>query len=153
MNPSSKAESAAGELIGGWCRTGSEVQSDEYVSVAAVFPGYALQRPDRRCRYSNYSSIETFNETGPDDFSDLLSDFEDAYSILEQDAGYILSDNLQDRSVRAGLSLAGWKPGRDMEAQTTEWWEFDWEYSFSPVRDIPTGCQGLYLSDLTGREL
>ena len=52
---------------------------------------------------------------------------------MEQDAGYILSDNLQDRSFRSGLSLAGWKPGRDMEAQAVEWWEFDFEYGETPV--------------------
>lgn len=84
-------------------------------------------------RYSNYSLIETFNATGPSDFADLLSVYEDAYSVLEQDAGYILSNNLQDRSARSGLSLAGWKPGIDMEAQAVEWWEFDWEYAWAPV--------------------
>ena len=84
-------------------------------------------------RYSNYSSIETFNATGPSNFVDLLGVYEDAYSILEQDAGYILSNNLQDRSARSGLSLAGWKPGRDMEAQAVEWWDFDWEYGYPPV--------------------
>lgn len=71
------------------------------------------------------------------DFTDLIADFEgDPYSTVEQDAGYILSDNLQDRSFRSGLSLAGWKPGMDMEAQAVEWWEFDWEYGQSPVGDI-----------------
>ncbi|KAI9838848.1 MAG: hypothetical protein M1819_004055 [Sarea resinae] len=81
--------------------------------------------------YSNYSSIQTFNGTGAVDYTDLLDDFEDAYSVLEQDAGYILSENLQDRSVRSGLSLAGWKP-KSMEAQAVEWWEWDWEYAYSP---------------------
>jgi len=66
--------------------------------------------------YSNYSAIETFNETGAVDYTDLLDDYETDYSTLEQDAGYILSDNLQDRSVRSGLSLAGWKPGKDPQA-------------------------------------
>lgn len=66
------------------------------------------------------------------DYTDLLDDYETDYSTLEQDAGYILSDNLQDRSVRSGLSLAGWKPGKDPQAQTAEWWEFDWEYASTP---------------------
>lgn len=70
------------------------------------------------------------------EFTDLIDDYEgDPYSTVEQDAGYILSDNLQDRSFRSGLSLAGWKPGNDMEAQAVEWWEFDWEYGQSPVGD------------------
>ncbi|MCJ1371145.1 hypothetical protein MMC20_002360 [Loxospora ochrophaea] len=82
--------------------------------------------------YNDYSLIETFNETGAVNFTYLIDDYEDAYSTLEQDAGYILSENLQDRSFRSGLSLAGWKPGKNPAAQATEWWEFDWEYSYSP---------------------
>lgn len=71
------------------------------------------------------------------DFTDLIDNYEgDPYSTVEQDAGYILSDNLQDRSFRSGLSLAGWKPGNDMEAQAVEWWEFDWEYGQSPVGQV-----------------
>lgn len=84
-------------------------------------------------KYSNYSSIETFNETGAVDFTSLISDYGTAYSTLEQDAGYILKENLQDRSFRAGLSLAGWKPKKNMQAQAVEWWTFDWEYAATPV--------------------
>lgn len=84
-------------------------------------------------RYSDYSALTTFNETGAVNFTGLLDDFEDAYSTLEQDAGDILTQNLQDRSVRSGLSLAGWKPGKDAAAQAVEWWQFDWEYAFTPV--------------------
>ncbi|MCJ1321281.1 hypothetical protein MMC15_006625 [Xylographa vitiligo] len=82
--------------------------------------------------YSDYSSIETFDQTGAVNYTDLLDTFDDAYSVLEQDAGYILTKNLQDRSYRAGLSLSGWKPGKNMQAQATEWWQFDWEYGQSP---------------------
>lgn len=83
--------------------------------------------------YSDYSSIETFNETGAVNFTYLLDDFEGSYSTVEQDAGYILVDNLQDRSYRSGLSLAGWKPRQNKAQQAVEWWEFDWEYSYTPV--------------------
>lgn len=84
--------------------------------------------------YSDYSSIETFDETGAVNFTDIIDDFENGpYSTLEQDAGYILTDNLQDRSVRSGLSLAGWRPRNDMRAQAVEWWEWDFEYAFPPV--------------------
>lgn len=83
--------------------------------------------------YSNYSSIETFNETGAVDYKDLLDHFQDAYATLEQDAGYILSQNLQDRSVRSGLSLAGWKPGQNNAAEAVEIFAFDFEYAFSPA--------------------
>ena len=76
--------------------------------------------------YSDYSSIETFNEKGPVNYTYLLNVFEDAYSTVEQDAGYLLIDNLQDRSFRSGLSLADWKPHQNKEQQAVEWWEFDW---------------------------
>lgn len=95
---------------------------------------------DSSHKYSNYSSIQTFNESGATDFTALNSDYQTAYSTLEQDAGYILKENLQDRSVRAGLTLAGWKPKRNMEAQAVEWLNLDFEYASTPVniRDTST---------------
>ena len=86
-------------------------------------------------RYSDYTSIESFDQTGEVDYyDDLLNTYDNAYSNLEQDAGYILSENLQDRNYRAGLALSGWKPRENMHAQAVEWWQFDWEYGQSPVR-------------------
>ncbi|KAL8808171.1 MAG: hypothetical protein Q9182_000235 [Xanthomendoza sp. 2 TL-2023] len=82
--------------------------------------------------YSDYDSIATFNETGAVNFTYLLDDYEDAYSTFEQDAGYILVQNLQDRSARSGFRLAGWKPGKDAAAQAVEWWEFDFDYATPP---------------------
>lgn len=67
-------------------------------------------------------------------FTYLLDDFDGAYTPLEQDAGVLLSQNLQDRTMRAGLSLAGWKPKKSAAAQAVEWWIFDWEYAFPPAR-------------------
>ncbi|KAB2579355.1 Polyamine oxidase [Lasiodiplodia theobromae] len=82
--------------------------------------------------YSNYSSILTYNETGAVDFTYLLDEFEDAYAIAEQNAGYIVTENLQDTSTRVGFSLAGWKPKKNMAAQAVEWWEWDWETAYEP---------------------
>ncbi|KAI9659120.1 MAG: hypothetical protein M1821_002080 [Bathelium mastoideum] len=82
--------------------------------------------------YSNYSDILTYDETGAVDYTKLLNDFDDAYATLEQDAGYILSRNLQDRSTRAGLNLAAWKPTTDMRKQAVDWWQWDWEYAYPP---------------------
>lgn len=84
--------------------------------------------------YSNYSSLETFNQDGATDYTDLIDDYDDAYSTVEEQAGYILTQNLQDMSFRSALRLAGWKPGTDMEAQAVEWWQFDFEYGYNPVR-------------------
>jgi polyamine oxidase len=72
--------------------------------------------------YSNYSSIGTFNETGAVDFTLLMDEFEEAWAIFEQDAGRLLTENLQDMSMRAGISLAGWKPRKDPARQAVEWW-------------------------------
>ena len=83
--------------------------------------------------YSDYSSIETFTENGAVDYTDLFDTFEDAYASFEQDAGYILNQNLQDRSTRSGLSLAGWRPGMNKQAGAVEWFEFDVEYAYTPV--------------------
>ncbi len=83
--------------------------------------------------YSNYSSIETFNETGAVDYVSTIDDFNNNYyATYEQDSGYTLTDNLQDTSVRAAFSIAGWRPKKDPIAQAVEWWVFDWEYSYSP---------------------
>ncbi|KAI0473120.1 putative flavin-containing polyamine oxidase [Xylariaceae sp. FL0804] len=82
--------------------------------------------------YSNYSSILTYDDNGYADYQDLLDAVDTAYTQAEQDAGYILTENLQDTSMRAGLSLAGWKPKKDMRAQAAEWWYWDFETAYEP---------------------
>lgn len=62
-----------------------------------------------------------------------LTSSRDAYSIVEQDAGNILLENLQDRSFRAALNLAGWRPMGDARAQAVEWYQLDFEYARTPV--------------------
>ena len=59
--------------------------------------------------YSNYSSILTYDQTGANDYSNLLDTWSDQYGIAAENAGGILTNNLQDINTRAGLSLAGWK--------------------------------------------
>ena len=99
---------------------------------------YLAQKWGLENTFSNYSSILTYDESGLNDYSSLLDDYGNAYSTVEQDAGEILVQNLQDRSMRVGLSVAGWKPKKDMLAQAAEWWEFDWEYSYSPDQSSET---------------
>lgn len=82
--------------------------------------------------YANYSSILTYDQDGPSDYLDLIEDFDDKFTIAQQNAGYILTDNLQDTSVRAGLNMAGWKPKKDMHKQTVEWWGWDFEVAWPP---------------------
>ncbi len=82
--------------------------------------------------YSNHSSVRTYNENGAIDYTRLLDRFDDIYTSYEEDAGYMLTQNLLDTSVRSALSLAGWRPRKNMMAQAVEWWHFDWEYSAAP---------------------
>ena len=62
-----------------------------------------------------------------------MNDYRTAYKTVEEQAGYILTQNLQDTSFRSALSLAGWKPGKTPEAQAVEWFQFDFEYASVPV--------------------
>ncbi|CAM1510744.1 Fc.00g082570.m01.CDS01 [Cosmosporella sp. VM-42] len=82
--------------------------------------------------YSNYSSILTYDETGVNDYSDLLDTWSDMYDIAEDDAGRILTQNLQDSNARVGFALAGWQPKKNMHKQAVEWWSWDWETSWLP---------------------
>lgn len=67
----------------------------------------------------------TYNETGYTDFSGLFDEYETAYGKAAAKAGRYLVQNLQDQTMRAGLSLAGWNPKHDdMKRQTVEWWEW-----------------------------
>ncbi|KAK7988887.1 hypothetical protein PG989_009202 [Apiospora arundinis] len=82
--------------------------------------------------YDNGSSILTYDENGYNDYTDVVQAYEKAYSVAEKDAGYILTDNLQDTSLRAGLSIAGWKPKKNMKMQAVEWWAWDLETTQTP---------------------
>ncbi|KAI2787257.1 hypothetical protein POX_f07620 [Penicillium oxalicum] len=83
--------------------------------------------------YSNYSSILTYNETGFTDYSSLLDEYETLYEDAASAAGTLLAENGQDQTARTGLALAGWRPKvDDMARQAVEWWEWDWEDSYSP---------------------
>jgi polyamine oxidase len=62
--------------------------------------------------------------------------FEEGYAYVELDSGIILSENLQDRSFRAGLNLAGYKPRLDPKASAWEWYSMDFEYAQTPVRHM-----------------
>lgn len=82
--------------------------------------------------YSNESSITTYDETGAVDYSNILDEYDEYESIAEQNAGRILTENLQDKSQRAGYSQSGWKPGLDPKRKAVEWWKFDWNAAQTP---------------------
>jgi polyamine oxidase len=80
---------------------------------------------------SDSSSLMTFDETGANDFTSIIDEFEEHYVVSEQNAGRILSENLQDRSMRAGLWQSGWRP-KDAHRKAVEWWLWDWEAAQTP---------------------
>lgn len=69
-------------------------------------------------------SLLTYDENGPADMSIALEELSDALPRFLTDAGSILSQNLQDRSARAGFDLVDWKPGNDSHKQALEWMTF-----------------------------
>jgi polyamine oxidase len=82
--------------------------------------------------YSDFSSILTYDSTGYNNYSSLIDDFEDHWTIFEQNAGTILTQDLQDRTMRAGIWQSGWRPQQDAHKKAVEWWEWDWEVSGTP---------------------
>ncbi|KAL6366047.1 hypothetical protein LRP88_00142 [Fusarium phalaenopsidis] len=81
---------------------------------------------------SNYTKLLTYDENGPADFSEEIDEFDGKLEIAMADAGLLLKNNLQDTSTRAGLGLAGWRPGWDMKKQAAEWWGWDFEMVYPP---------------------
>ncbi|KAI3536361.1 N1-acetylpolyamine oxidase [Colletotrichum filicis] len=91
--------------------------------------------------FSNFDNVTVFNETGQlppgewtDKFEKLDKLLEDVTTQYEFDAGEIILKNQQDRSARAGLAIAGWKPGSDPLAQAIEWSAIDFEYANPPEK-------------------
>lgn len=74
-------------------------------------------------QYSDYDSILSYDQDGYNNYTNFIADFDDAWGIAEEDAGYILTENLQDYDVRTGFELAGWKPKANTGIkQAVEWW-------------------------------
>lgn len=81
---------------------------------------------------SDTTSIATYNETGAVDFLDIIDEYEEYWTIFEQNAGTILTNNLQDRSFRAGLWQSGWRTMGDAARKAVEYWMWDWETAQTP---------------------
>ncbi|KAK8035533.1 hypothetical protein PG993_010528 [Apiospora rasikravindrae] len=84
---------------------------------------------------SNFSAILTYNETGEVDFASEIEEYENAVDRMGAEAGELLADNIQDRTMREGLTHVGWKPSqRDypQAADAVEWWLYDGEQAYTP---------------------
>ncbi|QUC20914.1 uncharacterized protein UV8b_05155 [Ustilaginoidea virens] len=83
--------------------------------------------------FSDYNSILTYDESGYNNYSSLLAEYQAAWDKASIKAGRMLADNIQDETARAGLSLAGWNPKHsDMHRQAVEWWSWDWDAALTP---------------------
>lgn len=91
-----------------------------------------MQKYNVRNQFSNSWSLETFDSSGPANYTDKFLKFEDAYSRVEQDAGYILNESLPDRSFRDALRIAGWDPTGDPQAAVVEWLNTDYSDTQPP---------------------
>ncbi|KAK8135635.1 hypothetical protein PG984_003575 [Apiospora sp. TS-2023a] len=84
---------------------------------------------------SDFDAILTYNETGQVDFVDEIGNYTEAVDRMAAEAGELLSDNIQDRTMREGLAHVGWKPEqRDypQAAEAVEWWLYDGEQAYTP---------------------
>lgn len=84
---------------------------------------------------SDASRILTYNETGLSDFVSEIEEFEEAFFTMTTEAGELLTDNIQDKTIREGLTHVGWKPSqRDYPAaaDAVEWWLYDGEQAYTP---------------------
>lgn len=83
---------------------------------------------------SNFSRILTYNESGLADFESEIEEYENAFLRMTQEAGELLTGNIQDKTIREGLMHVGWKPDqRDYPAaaDAVEWWLYDGEQAFT----------------------
>ena len=76
--------------------------------------------------------MTTYDETGENDYMYLFDEIEEAYLAYEQEAGYVITDNLLDTSVRGMMRDAGWNQDRDSHKAVIDWFYFDWEYNYPP---------------------
>ncbi|KID75709.1 Polyamine oxidase 1 [Metarhizium brunneum] len=83
--------------------------------------------------FSDYTSMLTYDETGYTDYSDILDEYDEAWTKASVRAGRMLAENAQDETTRAGLAMAGWNPKHtDMKRQAVEWWNWDWDAALTP---------------------
>lgn len=71
------------------------------------------------------SNLLTYDQNGAYDFTAEIEALESVFDKVYEDAGEILTQNLQDQTVRAALRLAGWKPRHrelPMAAEAVEWY-------------------------------
>ncbi|KDQ23864.1 hypothetical protein PLEOSDRAFT_162138 [Pleurotus ostreatus PC15] len=81
--------------------------------------------------FNDYSSIITYDEAGPVNYTDVVDDAADNLDKITELAGERVAGNLVDLNARAGYSLVGAKP-QSPHARAAEYWNFDWEYGDTP---------------------
>lgn len=78
-----------------------------------------------------YTSIATYDKTGPVDYLDVFNRAIDAYTNLTIAGGARLQRKQVDSTCRTGYSIIGAKPKTPHE-MVSEYYMFDWEYGQTP---------------------
>ena len=73
-----------------------------------------------------------YDQNGPNDWSNVASEFGKAYNRMANDAHDRIEHGRPDISMRVGFSLAGWDPTNDMYKQTAEYLSWDMVAAASP---------------------
>ncbi len=77
-------------------------------------------------------SLETFTEKGPVPYADRIEAYDEAYAVLEREAGQTILESRPDQTYAEGLAEGGWTRN-DAIANAIEWYECDFEYAEKSV--------------------
>ncbi|KAL4254130.1 FAD/NAD(P)-binding domain superfamily protein [Pleurotus pulmonarius] len=84
-----------------------------------------------RTVFNDYSSITTYDESGPANYTSIINDAIENTDKISELAGKRVARNLVDLNARAGYSLVGAKP-QSAHDKVAEYFSFDWEYADTP---------------------
>ncbi|EEQ30114.1 putative sarcosine oxidasee (formaldehyde-forming) [Microsporum canis] len=97
-------------------------------------PIYTLAKKyDIRALKTDYENKTTYDKTGKKDFSSVIANAAAAMQKVVVQAGSLLKENVQDKTLRAALRFVDWNPApNNAHAQFADWFSSDFESSFTP---------------------
>lgn len=87
-----------------------------------------------------------FDQTGVTNFSDIFTEYEDAYTDLTIAAGARVDKGLVDTTARTGYGLIDVSP-KTAHEMAVEYYTFDWEYAQTPEVFVYPNAADLNLTD------
>ena len=99
-----------------------------------MLTGWQAKKYGIKNHISNAESVLTYDDGGPNDFTNALKLFRNSFQsvtgdVRNQQDNREITDNVQELFQEAGWSSKG-----DTQRQAVEWYNFDYEYAQSPVR-------------------